>query len=63
MENYNVFVFTQLLSKYNINAVHPNYYIVYFFVRLCKFEIIKDGYDNFERFEDVTTNLPRKKLH
>ena len=60
--NQVVFMFTQLLSKYNINAVHLNHHIVSFFVRLCKFEIIKDGYDDFERFEDVTTILPRKNI-
>jgi len=65
VSNQTVFLFTQLLSQYNINATHINDHIVSFFVRLCKFVVAADHDDEWEteRKEDVTLepmlyNLP-----
>jgi timeless len=63
--NHTVFMFTQLLSQYNVNATHINDHVVSFFVRLCKFVVASEQDDEFqtEKVEDVTLepmlfNLP-----
>ncbi len=63
--NQTVFMFTQLLSQYNVNATQINDHIVSFFVRLCKFVIASDEDDELqeEQVKEVTMepmlyNLP-----
>lgn len=65
ISNHSVFLFTQLLSQYNVNSVQINDRIVSFFVRLCKFVVAseQDDESEAEKKEDVTLepmlfNLP-----
>jgi len=47
ISNQTVFMFTQLLSQYSINATNINDHIVELFVKLCKFIVIDDTDDDF----------------
>jgi timeless len=63
ISNASVFIFTQLLSQYNINANRINHHIISFFVRLCKFIVASDRDEFVENEEKVTLepmlfNLP-----
>jgi timeless len=65
VSNQTVFLFTQLLSQYAVNATNINDHIVAFFVRLCKFVVASDHDDEWdtEIKEDITLepmlyNLP-----
>lgn len=50
VSNQIVFMYTQLLSQYSVNAAHVNRHIVAYFIRLCKFSIKKNG-DNDDDLE------------
>ena len=56
ISNQTVFMFTQLLSQYNVNATHINDRIVAFFVRLCNFVVASDQDDEF-RTDNVDVTL------
>lgn len=64
VSNQTVFIFTQLLSQYNVNSPHINDHIVSFFVRLCKFVVASDQDDILETeslsvtLEPMLFNLP-----
>lgn len=50
VSNQVVFMFTQVLSQYQINAKQINDHIIAFFARLCKFLVVRDQeYDFGER--------------
>eukprot|EP00557_Chaetoceros_sp_GSL56_P013595 CAMPEP_0176484138 /NCGR_PEP_ID=MMETSP0200_2-20121128/4293_1 /TAXON_ID=947934 /ORGANISM="Chaetoceros sp., Strain GSL56" /LENGTH=1072 /DNA_ID=CAMNT_0017880589 /DNA_START=53 /DNA_END=3268 /DNA_ORIENTATION=+ len=63
ISNQSVFIFTQLLSQYNANAMRINHHIVSFFMRLCKFVVASDNDEYVENEVKVTLepmlfNLP-----
>lgn len=45
VSNQIVFMYTQLLSQYAVNAAHINRHIAAYFIRLCKFSVKKNGED------------------
>jgi Timeless protein C terminal region. len=63
ISNSTVFIFTQLLSQYTVNANRINHHVISFFVRLCKFIVASDRDEYVENEEKVTLepmlfNLP-----
>ena len=52
ISNQIVFMYTQLLSQYSVNATEINRHIVAYFIRLCKIEVKSLGGDEME-FDDA----------
>ena len=60
VSNQIVFMYTQLLSQYDVNAAHINCHIIAYFIRLSKFSNRNGNRDDDAEFDDV---LGKKRLH
>jgi hypothetical protein len=58
--NQIVFMYTQLLLQYDVNASHINCHIIGYFIRLSKFSNRNGNRDDDAEFDDV---LGKKRLH
>ena len=62
VSNHIVFMHTQLLSKYAVNAAHVNRHVAAYFIRLCKFNITAgdgdlDGFDDALGKNELATKM------
>lgn len=54
VSNHIVFMYTQLLSQYDVNAAHVNRHVAAYFIRLCKFPIKSgSGGEDMGEFDDA----------
>jgi len=56
VSNQIVFMYTQLLSQYDVNAAHINCHIIAYFIRLSKFSIGNGNNDADAEFDDALGN-------
>ncbi|KAL7532028.1 hypothetical protein ACHAXR_004387, partial [Thalassiosira sp. AJA248-18] len=53
VSNQIVFIYTQLLSQYGVNAAHINRHIAAYFIRICKFTIKSGDHGDDMDFDDA----------
>ncbi len=53
VSNQIVFMYTKLLSQYDVNAAHINCHIIAYFIRLSKFSIVHGNGDDDAEFDDA----------